>query len=85
MPNHKSASKKVRSDESKRLLNSYQRKSCYTFIKQLQHTSERKTATELLPRVVAMIDKLSKRGIIHKNKSSRLKSKVAKHVNSVSA
>jgi small subunit ribosomal protein S20 len=36
---------------------------------------------EQLPSVAAMIDKLAKRGIIHKNKAANLKSKLAKKVN----
>jgi small subunit ribosomal protein S20 len=33
-----------------------------------------------LPNIVSQIDKLAKRGIIHKNKAANLKSKLAKHV-----
>ena len=34
--------------------------------------------TDKLPSVESMIDKLAKRGIIHKNKAANLKSKLAK-------
>ena len=37
--------------------------------------------TKLYPEVVAMIDKLAKRNIIHKNKASNLKSSLALTVN----
>jgi len=36
---------------------------------------------EKFPEVAGMIDKLAKRGIIHKNKAANLKSKLAKKVN----
>jgi len=34
-----------------------------------------------LPKISAMLDKLAKRNIIHKNKASNLKSKLAVYVN----
>jgi len=40
-----------------------------------------KAYTEELPNVISMIDKLAKRGIIHKNKAANLKSKLAKKAN----
>jgi small subunit ribosomal protein S20 len=36
---------------------------------------------ESLPSVASMIDKLAKRGVIHKNKASNLKRKLAKQAN----
>ena len=32
------------------------------------------------PKVASMLDKLAKKGVIHKNKASNLKSNLAKHV-----
>ena len=42
--------------------------------------ADEKVASEKLPSVISMIDKLAKRGIIHKNKAANLKSKLAKKV-----
>ena len=42
-------------------------------------------SSESLPEVASMIDKLAKKGIIHKNKAANLKSKLAKKVNSLAA
>ena len=80
MANHKSAVKKVRSDEAKRLRNRYQAKSTRTFIKKLRETENKGEAEELLKKVFSMIDKLAKRNIIHKNKAANNKSKLARHV-----
>ena len=44
-------------------------------------TTDKAVATELLPKVVAMLDKLAKKNIIHDNKAADLKSKLALHVN----
>ena len=46
-------------------------------------TTDKKEATALLPALESMLDKLTKRNIIHKNKAANLKSKLAKHVNSL--
>lgn len=83
MANHKSAIKRIRSTESRRKRNSYYHKTARTSIKNLRGTKEKKEAAELYPKVVAMIDKLAKNKVIHKNKAANLKSKLSKHVSSL--
>ena len=80
MANHKSALKRIRNSETKRLRNRYQHRTTRNAIKKLRELSNKKEAETLYPTVVAMIDKLAKRNIIHDNKASNLKSKLAKHV-----
>ena len=53
-------------------------------VKQLKNTSDKAEAAELYPKVVSMLDKLAKTNVIHKNKASNMKSKLAKHVESLS-
>ncbi|HET8752737.1 MAG TPA: 30S ribosomal protein S20 [Salinimicrobium sp.] len=79
MANHKSALKRIRSNETKRLRNRYQHKTTRNAIKKLRD-AEKQEAEALYPTVVAMIDKLAKKNIIHDNKASNLKSSLAKHV-----
>ena len=81
MANHKSAMKRIRSSETKRLRNRYQAKTTRTYIKRLRKTTDKKEAEELLKKVTAMIDKLAKNNIIHKNKAANNKSKLTKFVN----
>ena len=83
MANHKSALKRIRSNEAKRLRNKYQHKTARTFIKRLKETTDKKQGEELLTQVVSMVDRLAKKNIIHKNKASNLKSKLTKHVASL--
>ncbi len=83
MANHKSALKRIRSNNAKRLRNRYQAKSTRTFIKELKNSTDKSTAQELLKKVTAMIDKLAKRNIIHKNKAANNKSRLTKFVNSL--
>ena len=81
MANHKSAIKRIRQSEKRRLFNRHFHKTTRNAVRKLKSLSSKKEATELFPKVVAMLDKLAKRNIIHKNKASNLKSKLAKHLN----
>ena len=84
MATHKSAIKRIRQTEKRRLLNKYFHKTTRNTITKLKAFGDKKEATALLPKVIAMLDKLTKRNIIHKNKASNLKSKLTKHVNTIS-
>jgi small subunit ribosomal protein S20 len=81
MANHKSALKRIRSNEKKRVLNRYQHKTTRNAIKALRHSTDKTEAAERLVKVISMIDKLAKKNIIHDNKASNLKSKLTKLVN----
>jgi small subunit ribosomal protein S20 len=83
MANHKSSIKRIRSNEAKHALNKYQDKTTRNAVKALRTSKDKKAAQELLPKVAAMVDKLAKRNIIHKNKAGNLKSSLTKHVNSL--
>ena len=83
MANHKSALKKARQIEAKRLHNRYYAKSTRTVLKKLRETTVKEEAVKILPELTKMLDKLAKRNIIHKNKAANLKSKAALHVNSL--
>ena len=80
MANHKSALKRVRSNEAKRLRNKYQLTTARTFIKRLRATKDKAEAQEMFKSISSMIDKLAKRGIVHKNKAANNKSKLAHHI-----
>jgi small subunit ribosomal protein S20 len=81
MANHKSALKRIRSNDAKRLRNRFVHKSTRTAIRKLRETTDKTVATSALPKVIGMIDKLAKRNIIHANKASNLKSGLAIYVN----
>lgn len=84
MANHKSALKRVRANETKRLRNKYQHKTTRTFVKRLTATSDKAEAEVLLKKVMGMLDKLAKNNIIHKNKAANQKSRLTKYVNGLS-
>lgn len=85
MANHKSAIKRIRTNEKKRLRNKYYYKTTRNAVRKLRATTEAKEASEMFTKVSSMLDKLAKRNIIHKNKAANLKSKLAKHVNALAA
>ena len=80
MANHKSALKRIRNSETKRLRNRYQHKTTRNAMKKLKEVTDKKEAQALFPEVVSMLDKLAKNNIIHANKAANLKSGLAKHV-----
>ena len=80
MANHKSAIKRIRSNDAKRIRNRYQAKTVRNAVKVLRGTTDKNEAISRLPKVIAMLDKLAKKNVIHKNKASNLKSKLMRKV-----
>ncbi|ULQ58198.1 30S ribosomal protein S20 [Flavihumibacter rivuli] len=81
MANHKATKKDVRQAAKRRERNRYYGKTTRNAIRDLKAQKDKKAFDEAMPDTVAMIDKLAKRGIIHKNKANNLKSKLAKRAN----
>jgi small subunit ribosomal protein S20 len=81
MANHKSAEKRIRANEVKRVRNRYQNKTTRTFIKRLQSATVKSEALTLLTEVSSMIDKLAKKNIIHWKKAANQKSRLTRLVN----
>lgn len=84
MANHKSALKRIRQTESRRVDNKYYAKTARNAVKKLRSTSEKSEAQTLYPEVSAMLDKLAKKNVIHKNKASNLKANLAKYIDTLS-
>ena len=83
MANHKSALKRIRSNEVKRERNKYQHKTTRTWIKRLKASENKDDASSLLKETQSKLDRLVKKNIIHKNKAANLKSKLSKFVDSL--
>ncbi len=81
MANHKSSVKRIRQTEARRIHNRYFAKTTRNALKAIRTTTDKAVATEMLPKVSALLDKLAKKSIIHKNKAANLKSSIQKHVN----
>jgi len=83
MANHKSAKKRARQDEKKRIKNRYYKKTARTSIAKLREMTDAKEAQAFLPKVIAMVDKLAKKNQWHNNKAGNLKSKLTKFVSNL--
>ncbi|MCK9301101.1 MAG: 30S ribosomal protein S20 [Bacteroidales bacterium] len=80
MANHKSSLKRIRQTQAKRLHNRYYAKTARNAVRNLRTTTDKTEAEKMFPGVVSMLDRLAKKGVIHKNKAANLKSKLAKNV-----
>ena len=83
MPQHKSAAKRVRQNEKRRLRNMHQRSRMRTAIKKVKNASDKETATVELKKTISILDHMAVKGIIHKNKAANLKSQLTKSVNAM--
>ncbi len=83
MANHKSSIKRIRSNNSKRLANRYYAKTMRNALRDIRLMENKAEATAKLPDVVSLIDKLAKKGIIHKNKAANLKSGLMHKINNL--
>jgi small subunit ribosomal protein S20 len=85
MANHKATKKDVRQAEKRRERNRYYGKTTRNAIRDLKALPDGAAMEGRFPTIASMIDKLAKRGVIHKNKAANLKSKLAKRVNAAKA
>lgn len=83
MPQHKSASKRMRQDRVIRDRNAAVRSQMRTAIKKVRQTAEKEEAQKSLLSAVSIIDKTVSKGVIHKNTADRYKSRLTKLVNSL--
>ena len=81
MPQHKSAAKRVRQSAKRQKRNRYHRSKMRTMLKKLHATEDKEAAKLLLSDVKAYLDRLSTKGIIHRNKAANYKSALEKKVN----
>jgi small subunit ribosomal protein S20 len=85
MANHKATKKDMRQAAKRREKNRYYGKTTRNAIRDLKVNTDKSEYDKGLPDVASMIDKLAKKGIIHKNKAANLKSKLARRSASLSA
>lgn len=81
MANHKSAKKRIRTNERKRVINKISDSKIKTVVKKALGTTEKVEAEKLYKEAVALLDKSSAKGRIPKNRSSRKKAALTKHLN----
>lgn len=80
MANHSATKKSVRRSTKRNDRNRYQGKTTRNAIRQYKAIDNKADATEKMPDIASRIDKLAKRGIIHRNKAANLKRKLTKSI-----
>ncbi|MGB5846833.1 MAG: 30S ribosomal protein S20 [Ignavibacteriaceae bacterium] len=83
MANHKSAKKRIRSNEKKRVMNKLTSSRIKSTMKKVLGTEKFEDAEKNYKEAVALLDKSATRGRIHRNNAARKKSQLTKHVNSL--
>ena len=88
MPNHKSAEKRMRQNEKRRVINRNNRGRVRTGIKRLRAAlggSDAEQVQTLLPETISLIDKAVQKGVLHRNAAARYKSRLTVHANEAAA
>ncbi len=85
MANHKSAKKRIRQSERRRVRNQAAHARMKTLIKNVHGLKEKAAAEVALKEAVSYIDKSVNKGRLHKNTAARRKSSLTRHVNSLEA
>ncbi|MGH9942722.1 MAG: 30S ribosomal protein S20 [Pyrinomonadaceae bacterium] len=84
MPNHKSAEKRMRQNERRRLINRGNRTRMRSQVKKLRAAltaGDAGALQALLPETISMLDKSVQKGVIHRNTAARYKSRLTTRVN----
>lgn len=83
MANSAQARKRARQSEQRRQQNASQRSMVRTYIKQVKlavSQGDKAQAQQALQQATPIIDRMARKGIIHRNKAARHKSRLAKQV-----
>ena len=88
MPNHKSAEKRVRQNERRRVVNRNNRTKLRTSVKKFRSALKGGDANQvgaLLPQTISEIDKAVQKGVLHRNAAARHKSRLTARANQAAA
>lgn len=88
MANHKSAIKKMRQDEVRRIRNKSYKTRFKNVVKKVEMAvkeGNKELAEQTFHEAVSVIDHVASKGVIHKNKAARKKSRLARRVNALGA
>ncbi|HZJ45483.1 MAG TPA: 30S ribosomal protein S20 [Pyrinomonadaceae bacterium] len=84
MPNHKSAEKRMRQNEKRRVNNRSHRTKVRTYIKKLRSvldSGQKQDIDQILPEAISVIDKSVQKGVLHANAAARYKSRLTVRAN----
>jgi small subunit ribosomal protein S20 len=78
MPEHKSCYKRMRQNEYRRQLNKSYRSYVSKTLKEFRALENQDEREKRLPHLMSVLDKAVRKGIFHKNKTARLKSRLTR-------
>ncbi len=81
MANHKSAKKRIRTSEKRRLMNKEATSKLKTLLKKVKDQTEKAPAEPILKDTISFIDKSVSKGRMHKNTAARKISALTRFVN----
>ena len=84
MPNIKSAQKRMELSREARAKNRAERSKIRTAVKRVENADEAAEGQARLSEAVALLDRAATRRLIHPNRVARIKSQLARHVNTLS-
>jgi small subunit ribosomal protein S20 len=84
MAHHKSAIKRIRISEKQRVINKQNRSKLHTLTKAVREADSKENAEAAYSRVMAFIDKMASKGLIHRNNAANRKSRLSRFVNQLS-
>ncbi len=85
MAHHKSAKKRIRQNEVRRLRNKAALNEIKTLMKKVKNATTKEDAEKFLKEAVSKIDKNVSKGRLHKNTAARRKSQITRFVNNFKA
>jgi small subunit ribosomal protein S20 len=83
MPQHKSAIKRLRQSKKRQQHNKGRKTKMRKLVNEVYDSENKADAEENLKKAVSYIDKVTTKGILHKNTAARQKSKLTHYVNNL--
>ncbi|MFO7846038.1 MAG: 30S ribosomal protein S20 [Balneolaceae bacterium] len=83
MPQHKSAIKRLRQSKKRNQHNRGRRTKMKNLVNSVYEAGDKAEAEENLKKAVSYIDRITVKGILHKNNAARQKAKLTKYVNNL--
>ncbi len=85
MASHKSAKKRIRTTERRRIINKNNESRIKTLLKKTLNSTNKEEAEKVYKDAVSVLDRSVTKGIIHRNNAARKKAALTKHLNSLAS
>jgi small subunit ribosomal protein S20 len=83
MASHKSAKKRIRTTERRRIINKNNESRIKTLVKKALSSTDKEETEKIYKEAVSVLDKSVTKGIIHRNNAARKKAALTKYLNTL--